>query len=140
MSKAPDHNRTPSVQLKIEATGGPIGHRKWNTIIIRNCKYFGSQLAMMISRSSPIVQMISITLIAFYLLSFTFESLTLTLILNPASVLSPGQWLWSSLAALIHPYIEFHWYNILIDIFIVSLCGTLIEPLWGHKEVGCYVC
>ena len=52
----------------------------------------------------------------------TFESLTSTLILNPASVLSTGQWLWSSLVALIHPFIQLHCYNILIDIFIVSKC------------------
>ena len=44
----------------------------------------------------------------------TFESLTSTLILNPASVLSTGQWLWSSLVALIHPFIQLHCYNILI--------------------------
>ena len=30
----------------------------------------------------------------------TFESLTSTLILNPASVLSPGQWLWSSFGSV----------------------------------------
>lgn len=63
-----------------------------------------------------------------YFLTFNFTRLF-------RSLLSPGQWYWSSISLITYPFVEYHWWQIVVDLLTISLCGTLIEPLWGQKEV-----
>lgn len=133
------HDRQPSVQLKIESAGGPplSGHnnRKVIQIVLRNGKYFLSQTLILVSKLSPIVQMVSIVLILLYLIQWSGDSVTDWLMLSPDSLLSVGQWYRILLSIFTHPFIELHFYILIIDIMSLSLLATLIEPLWGPKQV-----
>ena len=63
----------------------------------------------------------------------SFISTMLTL--SPGNILAPNYWLFSCISTLTYPFVEFHWWQVLTDILVVSLCTTLIEPLWGRKEL-----
>ncbi|CAG2170202.1 unnamed protein product [Oppiella nova] len=132
------HDRQPSVQLKIEASGGPpnqTNSKRLRQLILRNGTYFVSQIAVLVTKLSPIVQIVSIVLILLYLIQLSGDSVTDWLILSPDSVLSVGQWYRVLLSLFTHPFIELHFYTIVIDMISLSLLATLIEPLWGPKEV-----
>lgn len=132
------HDRQPSVQLKIDLAGGPPNQKNWRKaiqIVLRNGRYFLSQISILVTKLSPIVQIVSIVLIVLYLIQMSGDSVTDWLILSPDSVLSVGQWYRVLLSLLTHPFIELHFYSLIVDIISLSLLATLIEPLWGHKEV-----
>ncbi|CAG2112041.1 unnamed protein product, partial [Medioppia subpectinata] len=109
--------------------------RKMWTIVLRNGRYFCSQIGILITKLSPTVQMVSILMILLYLIQLSGDSVVDWLILSPDSVLSVGQWYRVLLSLFTHPFIELHFYMIIIDMISLSLLATLIEPLWGPKEV-----
>ena len=55
--------------------------------------------------------------------------------ISPGQLLFPYNWLWSALSVLTYPFIELYFYQVVIDILVVSLSTTLIDPLWGKKEL-----
>ncbi|XP_054166868.1 transmembrane protein 115-like [Oppia nitens] len=132
------HDRQPSVQLKIEAAGGPPSHppsRRYLQIVLRNGRYFFSQISVVVNKLSPIVQIFVVVLVLLYLIQMSGDMVTDWLILYPQSVLSVGQWYRVLLSLFTHPFIELHFYILIVDIISISLLATLIEPLWGLKEV-----
>ena len=132
------HDRQPSVQLKIEMSGGPPNQNSWRRglqIVLRNGRYFLSQISILVTKLSPIIQIVSILLIVMYLIEMSGDSVTDWLILSPDSLLSVGQWYRVLLSLFTHPFIEFHFYSLIVDIISLSLLATLIEPLWGPKQV-----
>ena len=138
MSSGGGHDRQPSVQLKIDMAGGPPNQNSWRKglqIVLRNGRYFLSQISILVTKLSPIVQIVSILLIVMYLIGMSGDSVTDWLILSPDSVLSVGQWYRVLLSLFTHPFIEFHLYSLIVDIISLSLLATLIEPLWGPKQV-----
>ena len=131
------HDRQPSVQLKIEMSGGPPNQqnpRKVIQIVLRNGRYFLSQISILITKLSPIVQSVSIIVILLYLIQVSGHSVD-WLTLTPDSVLSVGQWYRALVSLFTHPFIELHFYSVIVDIISLSLMTTLIEPLWGQKQV-----
>lgn len=53
----------------------------------------------------------------------------------PGNILAPNYWLWSVVSFLTYPFVEYHWYSVVNDIVVVTLCTNLIEPLFGRKEL-----
>lgn len=58
--------------------------------------------------------------------------------LTPGHILSPRYWFWSAVSMLTYPFIELYFYQVVIDVIVVSLSTTLIDPLWGKKELVTY--
>ncbi|RWS32039.1 transmembrane protein 115-like protein [Leptotrombidium deliense] len=133
-------------------------------VIGRNVVYMWEQLRFLVdgrSRMSLFVPLVCGTIIVFYLfnalmatthktlpmnteemsiemkiISTTPESqLINTLTFTPGSILSPRHWLWSALASFTYPFIELHWWLVLLDVIVVTMGTTLIEPLWGQREL-----
>lgn len=113
----------------------------------RNAEYLRSQLQQLIRarlQNSNTYFMPSIcgTITLLYMLNLLLSngsengsSFIAILTLSPGHVLSPNYWLLSCISMLTYPFVEFHWWQVLNDILVVSLCTTLIEPLWGRKEL-----
>ena len=57
------------------------------------------------------------------------------LTISPGDLLIPYNWLWTGLSILTYPFVELYFYQVLIDIIVVTLSCTLIDPLWGRKEL-----
>jgi len=57
------------------------------------------------------------------------------LTISPGSLLIPYNWLWTGLSILTYPVVELYFYQVLMDIVVVTLSTTLIDPLWGRKEL-----
>lgn len=55
--------------------------------------------------------------------------------LTPGNILSPRYWVWSAISTLTYPIIELHWWQVINDVIAIYLSTTLIEPLWGSKEL-----
>lgn len=55
--------------------------------------------------------------------------------LTPGNILSPRFWIWSAISTITYPLIELHWWQVLNDVIAIYLSSTLIEPLWGSKEL-----
>ena len=55
--------------------------------------------------------------------------------ISPGSLLFPYNWLWSALSIITYPFVELYLYQVVIDVVVVSLSTTLIDPLWGRKEL-----
>lgn len=55
--------------------------------------------------------------------------------LTPGYVLSPRHWIWSIVSMITYPFIELYFYQVVLDVVVVSLSTTLIEPLWGKREL-----
>jgi membrane associated rhomboid family serine protease len=116
-------------------------------LVERNAEYLWSQLQQLIRariQSSNTYFMPSIcgTITLLYMLNVVLSGGTTNgspfisaLTLSPGHVLSPNYWLLSCVSMLTYPFVEFHWWQVLNDILVVSLCTTLIEPLWGRKEL-----
>lgn len=51
------------------------------------------------------------------------------------NILAPNYFLSSCIAFLSYPFVEFHWYSVVNDIIVITLCTNLIEPLFGRKEL-----
>ena len=54
---------------------------------------------------------------------------------TPGHALSPRHWIWSAISMFTYPFIELYFYQVILDIIVVALSTTLIEPLWGKKEL-----
>lgn len=54
---------------------------------------------------------------------------------STGNILAPNYWLWSVVSFLTYPFVEYHWYSVVNDIVVVTLCTNLIEPLFGRKEL-----
>lgn len=97
----------------------------------RNLPYLTQQFKALLGNTSPSVKFICIVTICGYILSFS-ETSVKVLSVTPGYLLPPSFWIWT---ALTFCFIEMYFWEVLVDIVTVGLCGKLIEPLWGQMEM-----
>ena len=134
------HDRQSSVQLKIQTgvvSSGLAIHQKASFCekFRRTMNYIFSHLLILLSQLSPIVQSFSGLIILLYLIQFGGEITVDFFALIPGEIISPGQWYHTIIALWSHAFLETRLTWVILDLLVLSFCGTLIEPLWGHKEV-----
>lgn len=97
----------------------------------RNVPYLKQQFSALLKNTSPVITFICVVTICGYLLSFS-DTAVRVLSVTPGYILPPAFWIWT---AFTFCFIEFHFWEVLVDIVTVGLCGKLIEPLWGQMEM-----
>lgn len=97
----------------------------------RNIPYLRQQFGALLGNTSTTVKSICVVVLVSYLLSFSQTAIDY-LAVTPGNLLPPTFWLWT---AFTFCFLEVHFYEALVDIITVGLCGKLIEPLWGQFEM-----
>jgi len=97
----------------------------------RNLPYFQQQLIALLGNTSLSVKIICLTVSIGYFVSFSETAIRL-LTVTPGYVFPPGFRIWTIFT---HWFMEFHLWEVCVDIITVGLCGKLIEPLWGKMEM-----
>nr|CAG4648669.1 EOG090X06Q3 [Polyphemus pediculus] len=97
----------------------------------RNFPYLKQQLAALLGNTSLSVKIICLAVTIGYFVSFS-DSAIRVLTVTPGYVFPPGFRLWTIFT---HCFVEFHIWEVCVDIITVGLCGKLIEPLWGKMEM-----
>jgi len=100
----------------------------------RNLPYFRGELSALVNTTSLSVKCICITVLCSYLLSY-YEPAVNALSVTPGHLLPPSLWVWTLFT---NPFLEIHLWEVIVDVVTVGLCGKLIEPLWGTKEMLCF--
>uniref|UniRef100_A0A1I8MPI8 Eukaryotic integral membrane protein (DUF1751) n=1 Tax=Musca domestica TaxID=7370 RepID=A0A1I8MPI8_MUSDO len=101
-------------------------------ILNRNWPYLRTQGSALLRNTSPVITLICLITIVGYLLSFS-ETAVLFLTVTPGYILPNAEfWIWT---AFTFCFIELHWWEVLVDVVTVGLCGKMIEPLWGQMEM-----
>jgi hypothetical protein len=57
------------------------------------------------------------------------------LTVSPGSLLIPYNWLWTGLSVFTYYFVELYFYQVVMDIAVLFLSTTLIDPLWGRLEL-----
>lgn len=98
----------------------------------RNIPYLRQQFLALLGNTSTSVKFICVVIFFSYFLSFSDAAIR-------AVSVTPGYMLPSSLFCLWTPFtfcfLEIHFWEVCVDIVTVGLCGKLIEPLWGQREM-----
>ena len=101
-------------------------------ILNRNMPYLKQQFSALLRNTSPVITLICLVTTVGYLLSFS-ETAVLFLTVTPGYILPNAEfWVWT---AFTFCFIELHWWEVLVDVVTVGLCGKMIEPLWGQMEM-----
>ncbi|XP_075149246.1 transmembrane protein 115 [Haematobia irritans] len=101
-------------------------------ILNRNWPYLRTQTQALLHNTSPVITFICLVTFCGYLLSFS-ETAVLFLTVTPGYILPNAEfWIWT---AFTFCFIELHWWEVLVDVVTVGLCGKMIEPLWGQMEM-----
>uniref|UniRef100_A0A1I8HJI4 Transmembrane protein 115 n=1 Tax=Macrostomum lignano TaxID=282301 RepID=A0A1I8HJI4_9PLAT len=86
-------------------------------------------------KCSLITKLIGGFLILFYALSFFKESKKL-LAITPGYFMPPNYYVWTLFTFIFY---DDHWYCVIIDIVTLFFSNTLLEPLWGQRELMKYL-
>ena len=97
----------------------------------RNLPYFRQQMSALLGTTSLSVKVICLVVFIGYLVSYSNTAVQM-LVVTPGYVFPPGFRFWT---VFTHCFIEFHLFEVCVDIITVGLCGKLVEPLWGSKEM-----
>ncbi|XP_014206778.1 transmembrane protein 115 [Copidosoma floridanum] len=97
----------------------------------RNAPYLRQQLAALLGNTSISVKFICLVVLFSYCLSFS-EQAILILSVTPGYLLAPAFWVWTAFTSC---FLEIHFWEVVVDVLTVVLCGKLIEPLWGAMEM-----
>lgn len=97
----------------------------------RNVPYIRQQFCALLGNTSTSVKFICVVVILSYCLSFSQEAVNV-LSVTPGFLMPPAFWVWT---AFTFCFLELHFWEVLVDIVTVGLCGKLIEPLWGQMEM-----
>ncbi|KAL5014629.1 hypothetical protein ScPMuIL_008899 [Solemya velum] len=97
----------------------------------RNMPYIREQFSAAFGKSSVVVKSVSVAVTIGYFLSFLTAAIPY-LTVTPGYVLPPNMRIW---AFFTQCFIEFHFWEVLVDIAVVILCGKLLEPLWGAMDM-----
>ncbi|KAL9923553.1 transmembrane protein 115 [Glossina fuscipes] len=101
-------------------------------ILNRNMPYLKQQFSALLRNTSPVITLICLVTAVGYLLSFS-ETAVLYLTVTPGYILPNTEfWVWT---AFTFCFMELHWWEVLVDVITVGLCGKMIEPLWGQMEM-----
>nr|CAG4638467.1 EOG090X06Q3 [Cyclestheria hislopi] len=99
--------------------------------IHRNVPYLRQQLVALLGNTSLSVKLICLVVFLGYFLSYSTTAVRV-LTVTPGYVFPPAFWIWTLFT---HCFVEFHIWEVCVDIVTVGLCGKLIEPLWGKLEM-----
>lgn len=97
----------------------------------RNLPYIRQQFNALLGNTSTSVKFICIVVIFGYILSYSDEAVKV-LSVTPGYILPPSFWIWTTFTFC---FLELHFWEVLVDIITVGLCGKLMEPLWGQMEM-----
>lgn len=97
----------------------------------RNFPYLRQQFAALLGNTSTAVKFICAVVLISYCFSFSDGAINI-LSVTPGLLMPPSFWLWT---AFTFCFLEVHFWEVLVDIVTVGLCGKLIEPLWGQQEM-----
>ncbi|CAH2001370.1 unnamed protein product [Acanthoscelides obtectus] len=75
---------------------------------------------------------IPIILVAQEFIFYIFCRQVRVISVTPGYLAPPSFWLWTTFTFC---FLEIHFWEVLVDIVTVGLCGKLIEPLWGQMEM-----
>ncbi|CAD6996887.1 unnamed protein product [Ceratitis capitata] len=103
----------------------------------RNLQYLQQQFSALLHNTSPVITLICVVTGFGYLLSFS-ETAVRVLSVTPGKILPNAEfWIWT---AFTFCFIELHWWEVLVDVITVGLCGKMLEPLWGQLEMFNWLC
>ena len=91
-----------------------------------NLKQFGATLI----NSSIIIKSFCVCVLIGYLLSFKNEPMQYLSVI-PGKLLPPNFFLWTLVT---HSFIEYYFFQLVLDWFIILLYSKMLEPLWGIYE------
>ncbi|KAJ8301208.1 hypothetical protein KUTeg_020195 [Tegillarca granosa] len=97
-------------------------------------KNFGmvqQQFSTAVGKSSVVVKSIALAVTIGYFISFAKSAIPYIAV-TPGYVMPPNFWVWTFLT---HSFVELHFWDVLIDVSVVILCGKLLEPLWGAMDM-----
>lgn len=97
----------------------------------RNIPYLRQQFCALLGNTSTSVKLICGVVLLGYGLSYSDEAVKV-LSVTPGYLFPPAFWLWTVFTFC---FLELHFWEVLVDIVTVGLCGKLIEPLWGQMEM-----
>lgn len=97
----------------------------------RNIPYLRQQFGALLGNTSTSVKFICGVVLFSYGLSYSDDAVRVISV-TPGYIMPPSFWLWT---AFTFCFLEIHFWEVLVDIITVGLCGKLIEPLWGQMEM-----
>lgn len=97
----------------------------------RNIPYLKQQFVALLGNTSTSVKFICGVVLVSYCLSYSQDAVNV-LSVTPGFLMPPSFWVWT---AFTFCFLEVHFWEVLVDIVTVGLCGKLIEPLWGQMEM-----
>ncbi|XP_055905590.1 transmembrane protein 115 [Eupeodes corollae] len=97
----------------------------------RNVPYLKQQFSALLKNTSPVITVICAVTTCGYLLSYSKTAVQI-LSVTPGYILPSEFWIWT---AFTFCFIELHFYEVLVDVITVGLCGKMLEPLWGQMEM-----
>ncbi|XP_058453519.1 transmembrane protein 115 [Malaya genurostris] len=96
-----------------------------------NALYLRQQFSALLGNTSSSIKFICISTLVGYLLSFSEQAVDI-LSVTPGYLMPPTFWIWTIFTFF---FIELHFWEVLVDLITVGLCGKLIEPSWGQMEM-----
>ncbi|XP_058815491.1 transmembrane protein 115 [Topomyia yanbarensis] len=96
-----------------------------------NALYLRQQFSALLGNTSSSIKFICISTLVGYLLSFSDQAVDI-LSVTPGYLMPPTFWIWTIFTFF---FIELHFWEVLVDLITVGLCGKLIEPSWGQMEM-----
>jgi len=97
----------------------------------RNLPFFREELNALVGNASLLVKCVCIIVVCSYLISYYAPAIEVLSVI-PGHLLPPSFRIWTLFT---HPFLEIHLWEVVVDIITVGLCGKLIEPLWGSREM-----
>ncbi|XP_003737728.1 transmembrane protein 115 [Galendromus occidentalis] len=105
-------------------------------VLSRNVPYILSQVSAATSSCSGFVKGLSLLLFIGYCLSYN-NGIFKKVIVTPAYIMPPKFCVWTLFT---HCFFENSILMLIGDIVAITLCGKLVEPLWGNAEVLLFYC
>ncbi|XP_062552995.1 transmembrane protein 115 [Armigeres subalbatus] len=96
-----------------------------------NAMYLRQQFSALLGNTSSSIKFICISTLVGYALSFSDRAVDI-LSVTPGYLMPPTFWIWTIFTFC---FIELHFWEVLVDLITVGLCGKLIEPSWGQMEM-----
>ena len=97
----------------------------------RNLPYLRQQFIALLGNTSTSVKFICGVVIFSYCLSYSEDAVRVVSV-TPGYLMPPSFWIWT---AFTFCFLEVHFWEVLVDVVTLGLCGKLIEPLWGQMEM-----
>lgn len=93
--------------------------------------YLRQQFSALLGNTSSSIKFICISTLIGYGLSFSDRAVEI-LSVTPGYLMPPTFWIWTIFTFC---FLEMHFWEVLVDLVTVGLCGKLIEPSWGQMEM-----